>query len=90
MELNLAELRKKRVVNVCDGKELGRVCDISFKYPSGEVIGFIVSGKRGIFGGDKSLIKLTCVVKIGKDAVLVDVSQPKKEESFDNIDYDEE
>lgn len=90
MELNLAELKKKRVVNVCDGKELGRVCDISFNYPSGEVVGFIVSGKRGLLGGDKSLIKLACVVKIGKDAVLVDVSQPKKEESFESVDYEDE
>ncbi len=87
MELNLVQLRKKRVVNVCDGKELGRVCDISFNYPSGEVIGFIVSGKR-FLNSDKSLIKLACVVKIGKDAVLVDISQPQ-EDSLENAEYDE-
>lgn len=96
MELNLVQLKKKRVVNVGDGRELGRVSDISFNYPTGEVNGFIVGNKKTFFGGEKSLIKLACVVKIGKDTVLVDVTELKleqgfsKEEEYQEIDeYDE-
>ena len=80
MELNLVQLKKKRVVNVGDGKELGRVTDISFSYPQGEVLGFIIGNKKTLFGGDKSIIKLACVVKIGRDTVLVDISDPKETE----------
>ncbi len=90
MELNLVQLKRKRVVNVCDGKELGRICDISFNYPSGEVVGFVVSGRKGFLNSDKSLIKIACVVKIGRDTVLVDVSEPKKEEVSESVEYDEE
>lgn len=90
MELNLMQLKKKRVINVSDGRELGKVCDISFNYPTGEVIGFIVGAKKNLFGGDKSLIKLACVVKIGRDTVLVDVSKPEeKEELSADIEYGE-
>ena len=89
MELNLTQLRKKRVVNVSDGKELGRITDISFTYPQGEVIGFIIGNKKSFFGGDKSLIKLACVVKIGKDTVLVDVTEPKSEECDNDCEYGE-
>lgn len=76
MELTIAELRKKRVINLADGKDLGRVVDVSFNYPSGEVTALIISSKKMFFGSDKSLLKLCCIDKIGTDTILVKVTEP--------------
>jgi len=75
MELTIAELKKKRVVNLTDGKDLGRVVDVSFSYPDGNVTALIISNKKFGFGS-KSLLKLCCIDKIGMDIILVRVTEP--------------
>ena len=48
METSYRELKCKYVVNVTDGKNLGKTCDIVFTFPEGRVIGIAVPGKSGI------------------------------------------
>ncbi len=69
------------VVNLLDGKRLGKVCDVVFTFPEGRVQGIVVPGGRGIRWGKADLfIELKCIRKIGIDVVLVDVkSAPKPE-----------
>ena len=86
MELTIAELRKKRVVNLSDGKELGRVVDVSFSFPEGDVTGLIISSKRFVFNGDKSLLKLCCIDKIGTDTILVKVVEPTNKQILPEMD----
>ncbi len=70
MELNYSSLKKKKVVNLVDGKDLGKVTDLVFTFPEGRVLAFIVS-KKTILPSDEFLVNLCCVEKIGDDAVLV-------------------
>lgn len=74
MEINYSQLKKKKVVNVIDGRELGRVNDFILTYPEGRVIAFIV-GKKSFFQDDSLIINLCCVNKIGDDTVLVSLNE---------------
>ena len=86
MELTITELKKKRVVNLSDGKELGRVVDISFSFPDGNVTGLIIASKKLVFTGDKSLLKLCCIDKIGTDTILVKVVEPSNKQILPEMD----
>lgn len=74
-------MKQKQVVNLCDGKQLGRVCDIVFSFPEGAVQGLVAPGGKGLrFGKADLFIDIKNVVKIGVDTVLVEVkSAPPKE-----------
>ena len=76
------ELKQKEVVNLCDGKRLGKVCDVVFSYPEGKVQGIVAPGGRGFRWGKADLfIDLKNVTKIGVDVVLVEIrSAPGKQE----------
>ncbi len=74
MEMSFSELRTKEVINVADGRKLGRVCDMVFCYPENRILGFVVPGQRG-FGAKRTdfFIDLKNIVKIGDDVILVNV-----------------
>ena len=72
MEQTFSEIKKKDVINLIDGKHLGKVCDISFTFPENNVHGFTVTGGKGIrWNRQDVFLPIKCVVKIGQDAVLV-------------------
>ncbi len=76
MEINFTELKQKDVINISDGKHLGRVCDMTFSFPENKVLGFTVTGCKGFkFSKQEVFLPVSCVVKIGKDAVLVKFGQ---------------
>lgn len=65
------------MINVCDGKRLGKVCDVVFTFPEGRVKGIVVPGCKGFrFGRADVFIDLKNVSKIGVDVVLVDIREP--------------
>lgn len=81
MELSFSELRTKEVVNVQDGRRLGRVCDIVLCYPENRWLGLIVPGGRGFVRRKNEIfIDLKQITKIGEDVVLVNIGMPKREE----------
>ena len=81
METSFSGLHCKEVVNVTDGKRLGRVTDVVFTYPEGRVQGIVAPGGRGFRWGKAELfIDLKCVKKIGVDVVLVEVRAAPKPE----------
>ncbi len=81
METSFCELHRKEVVNLTDGKRLGRVSDVVFTYPEGRVQGIVAPGGKGFrWGRAEVFIDLKSVKKIGVDVVLVDIrSAPKPE-----------
>ena len=81
MDTSYRELKTKDVVNVTDGRNLGRTCDIVFSFPEGKVYGIVVPGKRGFhfFKNNDLFIALKNVVKIGTDVVLVDLKAIRPE-----------
>ena len=79
METSFGELKKKEVINVCDGKRLGKVCDVVFTFPGGKVKGTVVPGCKGFrFGKADVFIELKNVTKIGVDVVLVELREQKE------------
>ena len=72
MEMTFSELKQKEVINLIDGKHMGKVCDVSFTFPKGDLLGFTVTGCKGFrFSKQEIFLPLKSVVKIGQDAVLV-------------------
>lgn len=79
-------MKQKDTINTCDGKRLGKVCDVVFTFPEGKVRGIVVPGGKGFrWGRGDMFIDLKNVVKIGEDVVLVELkgnpppSEPKKD-----------
>lgn len=78
MELSFCELRAKEVVNICDGKRLGNIIDLTFSSRTGEVTGIVVPYGKGLFSILKNnqdiFIPFSRIVKIGKDVILVELT----------------
>ena len=55
MEISFCDLKKKEVINIADGKRLGRTIDVVFAVPSGRVCGIVVPGDNNfrLFKGEK-------------------------------------
>lgn len=77
MESSFLELRCKEVINVLDGKKLGHIIDIVFDLGSARILGLLVPGEKtgwNIFKNSNQLfIPYGCIIKIGEDAILVDL-----------------
>ncbi len=87
MEISFRELKCKDVVNIVDGRNLGRANDIVFTYPHGCILGIAVPGKRGwnCFKRNDLFIPLKNIIKIGADVVLVDLRNSKLLENFHKV-----
>ena len=79
METSYRELKCKFVVNVTDGRNLGKTTNIVFTYREVRVLGIAVPGKNGLrlFKREDLFISLHNVVKIGADVVLVDLKNAR-------------
>ena len=72
MEFVFSQIKKMDVVSVNDGKNLGRVYDLTFFYPENKIKGFFVTGCRGFhFSKSEMFIPIQQIVKIGEDVILV-------------------
>ncbi len=80
MELSYTYLRTKEVVNVVDGRKLGRVSDVVFCYPENRVIGIVAPGGKGFFfRRNEQFIEMKNIVRIGDDVVLVNIGTLPKQ-----------
>ncbi|MBP5242668.1 MAG: YlmC/YmxH family sporulation protein [Clostridia bacterium] len=77
METGYGQLRQKEVINVRDGRKLGKVTDVIFTFPEGRVQGIVVPDGRGFFRADL-FIDIGNVIKIGEDTVLVEMRSVAK------------
>lgn len=79
MELSYTYLHTKEVVNVVDGRKLGKVCDVVFCYPENCVVGIVAPGGKGFsFRRNEQYIDVKNIVKIGDDVVLVNLGATPK------------
>ena len=79
MELTYNELRKRDVINVADGRCLGRIIDLRLSFPEGVLVGIVVPGRKvkGIlrcFDKSELYIDESRILKIGGDVILVDIN----------------
>ena len=75
--LNLSDLQRKDVIDIKDGKRLGRIADAYIK-DDGMLDYFIVVERKLFFffknGSEKNII-LKQIKKIGTDVILVDIEE---------------
>lgn len=72
MEFSFGKLKKLDVISLSDGKNLGKLCDVTLTLPEGKVLGFYASGCKGFkLGKSEVFIPVCNITKIGEDAILV-------------------
>ena len=72
MEVSFLDLKSREVVNVYDGRKLGRVIEVVFENGSGQLLGIVVPGDKKIFRRcDDIFIPLEKIKKLGSDIILV-------------------
>lgn len=75
-ELTFCELREKEIVNVVDGRRLGRISDLALTC-NGRVLGFMAPGDKSpikaIGGKERVFIPWQNITKIGDDVILVNL-----------------
>lgn len=80
METTFCELKGKEVINVVDGKRLGRIIDLVFDTCCGHILGFVVPAYSKSFNifkvCDDIFIPYGSVCKIGEDVILVKICLP--------------
>ncbi|MDR0752315.1 MAG: YlmC/YmxH family sporulation protein [Christensenellaceae bacterium] len=76
IDYTFCELRDKEVINIADGKQLGKIVDLGL-HCGGRIHGIIVPGEKRFLktfvGGDSIYIPWVCLVKIGDDVILVNM-----------------
>lgn len=79
MELSFQQLKQKDVISVTDGKNLGKVCDVSVSFPECDWLGITVPGCKGFKFTNKheQFIPVNQIVKVGEDAILVKTEDKK-------------
>lgn len=88
IQLSFTELRKKDVVNMVDGRRLGRIIDIVFDI-KGRIIGLVTPGfRRMLFlkSTDDIFVPWCDIKKIGDDVILVELKPQRvspKEKCYD-------
>ncbi len=84
---NFNELKQKEVINVCDGRRLGFVCNVEFEVPSGQIVSLSVPAdcKCFTFGKIEEIRIPWCnIERIGEDIIIVKadfIGPPKKHEN---------
>lgn len=72
--ISTADLRKKEIINLCDGARLGYASDFEFDKCSAIIVGLVLEKDSGIFSlssPDRAVIPWCKVECIGEDTILV-------------------
>ena len=72
------ELRKKEIINLCDGERLGYSSDFQFDKCTAQITGLIVENGGGFLGlgcGSTYFIPWCKIECIGTDTILVNLSK---------------
>lgn len=83
--ITFQEFKKKEILDVSSGKNLGKTTDIIFGKKNGKIDRIITSGKKGGFLSCETVeIPYENIVKIGDDAILVEQNRrPPKEKPLE-------
>ena len=82
--MRICDLKQKEVINICDCRRLGYVCDVDFDMETGCLIAIIVPGP-GCFCGflvrEREYVIPFCDIRqVGPDIILVNVDLEKATE----------
>ena len=84
MNISYSDLRKKEVVNVVTGSNLGKIVDLIIEEKSGKILKIIVPGKKmGFLNCENEELDFECITRIGQDTILYKPCVPKVENDCD-------
>lgn len=92
MEISFSLLRSKEIVNIFDGKRLGRAVDIIFEKETTKILGIIVPSEKKFFKKQEDIfVPIELIKKIGEDVILVklapdEVLEKEKRQRIDEKD----
>jgi YlmC/YmxH family sporulation protein len=76
--MKLSELQRKDIVNIKDGKKVGKIVDVEFDPSNGYMIKFIIERAhfvKSLFTTTEEVtIKFTQIKKMGEDVILIDIN----------------
>lgn len=75
--MKLSSMQKKDIINIKDGKLIGRIVDVEVDMTSGYLVKFIIEGPsilRNLFNTSDLTIKFNQIKKLGEDVILIDIS----------------
>ena len=75
--ITTSELRKKEIINLCNGARLGFACDFEFNKCNAQITGLILEQNNGFLGlgcGEIIVIPWCKIQCIGEDTILVNYS----------------
>ena len=76
--MRMSELQRKDIVNINDGRIIGRIIDAEIDSKDGSLISLIIEKNkylRSLFSSDSDLtIKYEQIKKLGTDVILIDIS----------------
>ena len=76
--MKLSELQRKDIVNIKDGKKIGKIVDVEFDVSNGYMIKFIIEKAhfvRSLCSSNEELtIKFAQIKKMGEDVILIDIN----------------
>lgn len=77
--MTFSEMKRKEVINVCDGRRMGCVCDIIFETGSCRLEAIVVPGpfKWVQWKPKNIIIPWQKIRKMGEDVILVDAGEGK-------------
>ncbi len=95
MTINYSELKKKEVIDVATGANLGKIIDLVIEEKSGKILCLIVQGRKtGFLSCENEELNYECITRIGDDAILYKKCHPRiREDDCElkerlNCDYD--
>jgi len=84
MEISFAELKSKQIVNVVDGKCLGRIIDIILDAKSCKILGIVVpnpSCQGWFFKKNREIfVPFNAICKIGVDVILIELYVDRRDD----------
>lgn len=93
--IKISEFQSKDVINISNGKRLGRISDLELDLNQGRVKALVIPGSGRLFGffssgGGEMVIPWNQIVKIGVDVILVRVEDKTASDpdyTFDEANY---
>lgn len=74
-----SDLQEKEVINICDGKRLGCVCDLEVDLVTGRICTLIVPEEAGrfcLFAKERAYFIPWCSIRrVGNDIILVEAAE---------------
>lgn len=91
MEYTFTQLKQKEVIDISNGKNLGKVCDALFSIPENNLLGITVTGGKSFLLARKEIfIPICSVTKVGEDTILVKAEDKNsdKEQKAESVKHE--